>query len=79
MRQEAQQKLAEEQLRTSTLVAEKQDLEEKLKTSNEKLSGTERIGTISKHFQICKMYTSLADIWNCCAIPRLMNCNEPSQ
>ncbi|XP_078174528.1 myosin heavy chain-like protein [Carex rostrata] len=38
LRQEAQQKLAEEQLRTSTLVAEKQDIEEKLKTSNEKLS-----------------------------------------
>lgn len=62
MRQEAQQKLAEEQLRTSTLVAEKQDLEEKLKTSNEKLSGTEWIGTILKHFQICKMYSSLSDI-----------------
>ncbi|KAF3329083.1 spindle pole body component 110 isoform X2 [Carex littledalei] len=38
LRQEAQQKLAEEQLRISTLVAEKQDLEEKLKASNEKLS-----------------------------------------
>ncbi|KAJ4790028.1 myosin heavy chain-like protein [Rhynchospora pubera] len=47
LRQEAQQKLAEEQLRASNLMADKQDLEEKLRALDQKLS--EQASRIAMH------------------------------
>ncbi|KAJ1696067.1 hypothetical protein LUZ63_004579 [Rhynchospora breviuscula] len=47
LRQEAQQKLAEEQLRASNLMVEKQDLEEKLRALDQKLS--EQASRIAMH------------------------------
>ncbi|KAJ3700672.1 hypothetical protein LUZ61_004377 [Rhynchospora tenuis] len=47
LRQEAQQKLAEEQLRTSNMMVEKQDLEEKLRALDQKLS--EQASRIAMH------------------------------
>lgn len=46
MRQQEQQKLAEEQLRTSSLMSEKQDLEDRLAALTKKISGIIYIGFI---------------------------------